>query len=409
MVHVERRSVVYSQNFLRSGRLVDRLLDRSSIGPGDLVWGIGPGRGRITERLARRCRQVVAIEKDPGLVVSLRRRFAGTPNVAVREGDFLRCRLPDGPYKVFASIPFNVTTEIVTRLTAAPRPPDDAYLVVQREAAGRIVGGPRESLYGLLLKPWFEPSVVHRFRRTDFDPAPRVDAVMLRLRKRGPLLIGAREARLYRDFVAYGFTAWRPSLLEALAGLLGRRGAEAAVRSAGVDPGATPSSVCFEQWLCLFGALQAGDGRLARCVGGAEERLRRRQRGLRKVHQTRVTSTTGRTTAGRAAKAERALIDDCRPPPSVVGRGPRRRAQGGGRETAMRVVVVSEGPRVHGLLAELEAVEIVAEDLFDTIGLRQLVHDRRSDMPAGQRVGVSCCQEDHQPRPGVRRVEASRP
>ena len=40
---------------------------------------------------------------------------------------------------------------------------------------------PAESLVALLLKPWFEPSIVHSFHRRDFDPAPQVEAVLLRL------------------------------------------------------------------------------------------------------------------------------------------------------------------------------------------------------------------------------------
>src|SRR5215510_1463281 len=75
---------------------------------------------------------------------------------------------------------------IVSRLTAASNPPRDAYLVVQREAAERFVGKPRPTLVAALLMPWFEASIVHRFRATDFAPAPRVDVVMLRLHKRGP-------------------------------------------------------------------------------------------------------------------------------------------------------------------------------------------------------------------------------
>src|SRR5215213_10938052 len=60
--------IAHSQNFLRSPRLVDQLLDRSGIGAGDLVIEVGPGRGVITERLAARCRQVLAVEQDPVLV-----------------------------------------------------------------------------------------------------------------------------------------------------------------------------------------------------------------------------------------------------------------------------------------------------------------------------------------------------
>ncbi len=186
MPALSQRSILYAQNFLTSACLVDALLDRCRFEPGDILYEIGPGKGIITERLASRCSHIVAIEKDPHLAEALRCRFDGVPNITIHAGDFLQFHLPDTHYKVFASIPFNITTAIVTRLTTAPCAPDDAYLVVQKEAAGKFLGRPRESLYAVLVKPWFELDVVHRFRRRDFVPTPRVDVVMLRLRKRGP-------------------------------------------------------------------------------------------------------------------------------------------------------------------------------------------------------------------------------
>src|ERR671910_3885286 len=154
--------IAYSQNFLRSPRLVDRLLDCSGITGDDLVIEVGPGRGVITERLAARCRQVLAVEQDRFLVEELRVQFAHAPNVALFAGDFLTFPLPLTTYKVFANIPFNITAAIVGKLTSGTSPPVDTYLAVQREAASRFLGSPQETLVAVLLKPWFEPTVVHR-------------------------------------------------------------------------------------------------------------------------------------------------------------------------------------------------------------------------------------------------------
>jgi 16S rRNA A1518/A1519 N6-dimethyltransferase RsmA/KsgA/DIM1 with predicted DNA glycosylase/AP lyase activity len=51
----------HSQNFIRDPRLIDALLDRSTLCHSDLVLEVGPGTGIITERLAWRCRRVIAI------------------------------------------------------------------------------------------------------------------------------------------------------------------------------------------------------------------------------------------------------------------------------------------------------------------------------------------------------------
>ncbi|MGH2389828.1 MAG: rRNA adenine N-6-methyltransferase family protein, partial [Chloroflexota bacterium] len=104
--------LTYSQNFIRDPRLIDTLLNRSTIGGRDLVYEIGPGTGAITERLAGRCRQVVAIEKDRWLVDDLRGRFGAYPNVSIHAADFLHFPLPTTPFKVFANIPYALTTAI---------------------------------------------------------------------------------------------------------------------------------------------------------------------------------------------------------------------------------------------------------------------------------------------------------
>lgn len=286
------RSLEHSQKFLTSRALVERLLERSAIGPDDLVLEIGPGRGIITEALARRAGRVVAVEKDLALAARLRRQFEGSPTVSIVAADFLTVPLPSEPFTVFANIPFNATSEIVARLTGAARPPNDSFLAVQREAAERYLGSPRETLVSVLLKPWFEPSVVHRFRREDFSPVPRVDVVMLRLRKRGPPLISGERAGLFRDLVSYGFTAWRPSALDSLESLVGRTRARQLAEQVGLSPSAPPSLVPFEAWLGLVQALTAGDAaRLRSRLADAASTLRRQQRSLTKVHRTRTRWT----------------------------------------------------------------------------------------------------------------------
>jgi 23S rRNA (adenine-N6)-dimethyltransferase len=283
-----RRSVAYAQNFLHSPRLVDHLLDCSSIGPGDRVLEIGPGKGIITVELARRCRELLAVEKDPALAHLLRDRFADSPVVTIREGDFLHVPLPVPPYKVFANVPFNRTADIIQRLTESRCPPDDAYLAVQKEAAERFLGRQRESLRSVLLKPWFEPSLVYRFKRTDFIPAPHVEVVMLRLRKRGPPLIRASEAQRYRDVVTHLFTAWKPSLRAALAGMLSHRQITDLGRRLGHTLDSPPTAVPFEQWLALFAYVDDVTIVPSRQVFiGSEARLGQQQARLQKVHRTR--------------------------------------------------------------------------------------------------------------------------
>ena len=99
-----KKSVQYSQNFIKDPNLVERLLSNSSIGKNDVVLEIGAGGGVITRKLRERAKEVIAFEIDNDL-----------PLKDVVRGDFLDHPLPNYPYKVFSNIPFNITADIVKK------------------------------------------------------------------------------------------------------------------------------------------------------------------------------------------------------------------------------------------------------------------------------------------------------
>lgn len=277
-----------SQNFLYNPSLIEQLVDRAHIDSTDVVYDLGAGTGNLTAALARRARRVVAIEKDPVLVEQLRTRFDHQANVVVHEADLRDHPLPRSDYVVVANPPFDITTSVVRVLTSAPVPPRDAFLVLQREAAKRFIGRPRMTLAALLIAPWFSLQPLYRFRRSDFAPAPSVDAVFVRLHKRGPPLVADADAQLFRDFVVACFSAWRPTIGESIAHLLGRRSSALLLRAARVNVDAIPSHLPLAAWLHLYGDFATAPVTIHQRVIGSHARLRRQQRRLQKLHRTRA-------------------------------------------------------------------------------------------------------------------------
>ena len=194
------------------------------------------------------------MEFDGALSEALRTRFLSDDRVTIVRSDFLRFRLPDVPYKVLGNIPFNLTAAIVRRLVHADSPPQDAWLVVQREAAERFVGSPhsRETLPSLLLKPWWQIEIVRRFRRTDFDPPPRVDAVALWLARRTRPLVDRLQAEPYRRFIRSCFGRDGRSISRCLRSEFTRTQIHRLGRDLRFDPFGRPSGLTFDQWLALF-------------------------------------------------------------------------------------------------------------------------------------------------------------
>ncbi len=247
-----RPSIRFGQNFLKDPSLVSALVSRARLTANDVVYEIGPGRGIITRALARVCGKVIAIEVEPSLARLLTRQFTGTENVEVINADVLVFEFPNTAYKVFSNIPFNITADILRRLLYGRTPPARAYLIVQREAAEKYSGARRECQASVLLKPWYDFQIVHRFNRSDFDPAPAVEVVLLDIKKRESPLVASVEADTYRQFVTYGFSRQRANLGKSYKKVFSHLQWKRLAHDLGFDVHSLPTDLTFEQWCGVF-------------------------------------------------------------------------------------------------------------------------------------------------------------
>ena len=285
------RKPEHGQNSLRSRRLARRLLAKTSISADDLVLDIGAGQGALTAPLAERCRHVVAYEIDPRVFHGLEQRYRYSSAVTLVQADFLACELPRGPYKVCASLPFNITADVVAKLTSGVDPPQDAYLIVQRAAVERFMVNRRRrfTLVACLLYPRWHARVLAHIPATAFHPVPKVAAALLHLRLRPKPLIAAHDDTLFRDLVTQGFVGGA-SLRAALRPLLTTRQLRRISRDLKLVLHQSPSAVRPEQWIGLtrFVSEHRNEVNLHR-IRGAHTRLRKRHGRLRKSHRTRLT------------------------------------------------------------------------------------------------------------------------
>jgi 23S rRNA (adenine-N6)-dimethyltransferase len=133
---------------------------------------------------------VLAVERDPRLAATARRRLAGHDNVAVTTADALRLPLPRRPFRVVANLPFGSTEAMLRKLLDDPRSPlRRADLIVQEEAARRYAAAtpatPRTIRWGV----WYVLRVHRRLPPACFSPPPRVTAAVLVARRRRPPLV----------------------------------------------------------------------------------------------------------------------------------------------------------------------------------------------------------------------------
>lgn len=181
---VRLQEISGSQNFLTRRRLVERIVGISTISKKDTVLEIGTGKGHITEVLSRRANYVYTVEIDEKLCRRAKERLQSRSNVRIICGDFMKYKLPQrGDYKVFANIPYYLTTDIVRKLTEDAHPPSEMWLVMEKGAAKRFLGTPVDTKLSLELKRKWKMEIVYYFLRDDFHPKPSVDSVLLHFLK----------------------------------------------------------------------------------------------------------------------------------------------------------------------------------------------------------------------------------
>lgn len=202
------KNLGYSQNFLVNKKLVERLISKSNIDVTDYVIEIGPGKGIITDVLSQHAGEVVAVEYDQELYNNLV-RYHSHDNVTYIFGDFLKYKLPlNRRYKIFSNIPFQITADIIRKLTDDVNPPSDINIIIQREAAKKNCGIPLQKYEGFraaIIKAQYKVEITHSFKRSDFFPSPNVDTVMLHMQLWDDRLSGD-DLQNYKDLVAFFYT-----------------------------------------------------------------------------------------------------------------------------------------------------------------------------------------------------------
>jgi 23S rRNA (adenine-N6)-dimethyltransferase len=194
------------RHFLRSARLAGEIVAAADVRPGELVVEIGAGFGRLTAPLCLAGARVVAVELDPELAGSLRRRYA-RHGLTVVGADILSLPLPTEPHRVLGNIPFAITTPILRRLLGDPRSPlEGADLIVQDGFARKRTSTRPTTMLSLGWLPWWRLHAERHLPAACFEPSPAVDAALLTIRPRRPALIDAGLVPAYRALLQTAFT-----------------------------------------------------------------------------------------------------------------------------------------------------------------------------------------------------------
>ncbi len=285
----EARKLQHSQNFITEPSLIAELLEISEIGSEDTVLDIGAGKGIITKELIKQTRRVIAVEQDQRFAERLAELNVNDKLTVIVE-DFRNVELPPEPFKVFSNIPFDITTEILSKLISEVSGATQIYLIMQEESAKRFAGMPhhKNSQNSILLATEFSVEILRKISRDFFNPKPNVGIVFAKFTRLQKPLISLQDRNDFREFVIYGYNQWAATVLEAFKKIFSHKQILMIKKSQKIQ-NLKPSDLSVEHWIALFRTFQQYVSEEKKAiVRGSENKLKAEQKKLKKWNRSRM-------------------------------------------------------------------------------------------------------------------------
>lgn len=178
------RRKALGQHFLTDPRILDRMVEYAELSRSDVVLEVGAGRGELTRRLAERAGRVIAIEVDERFAEDLRSVSEAYPNVEILFGDVLRLK-PSGMNKVVSNPPYSISSRLIEWLVG--QLPELMILTLQKEFASKLIASPGSPKYvytSVISSLFYESRILEIVPRSSFKPLPKVDSVMVMMRRK---------------------------------------------------------------------------------------------------------------------------------------------------------------------------------------------------------------------------------
>lgn len=180
------------QNFLTDVSVVERIAELCCEGVSKSILEIGPGIGTLTDQLAQRYENVIAVELDRGLLPVLALTLGEYNNVKIISDDIMKCDISllaapylDGGMSVCANLPYYITTPILMALLESRIPFDFITIMVQSEVADRLcapVGSRDCGAITAVLAYYGEAERLFGVPAALFLPPPKVDSAVIRIK-----------------------------------------------------------------------------------------------------------------------------------------------------------------------------------------------------------------------------------
>ena len=209
------------QHFLIDESIAGKIGDTLSLEGYKSVLEIGPGMGVLTKYLVAKNIDVIAMDLDRESISYLEDHYPNK-NLKILEADFLKFDLSsqfgNQQFAITGNFPYNISTQIVFKTIAHRDWVPEFTGMFQKEVAMRICEKEGSKTYGILsvlVQAFYEAEYLFTVPPTVFNPPPKVDSGVLRLRRKEDYALTCDE-KLFFKVVKTAFQQRRKTLRNSL-------------------------------------------------------------------------------------------------------------------------------------------------------------------------------------------------
>ncbi len=261
---------------------MDKILESAALKKADTVLEIGAGLGTLTQALAQKAGQIIAVEKDKELIPILKENLKEYKNVEIVCADILdllknskfeisppaSLRQRNSQFKIIGNIPYYLTSRLLRLLLDSKSlnlKPQAIILTLQKEVAERIMAKPpRMNLLALSVQFFAKPKLIAQIPKNAFWPQPEVESTIIKLKtQKAKRKTATQNEKHYTEKFFYiaksGFASPRKQLASNLAKNFGldKNLVLNCLKNCKIESKARAENISVKKWLCLAEKLKA--------------------------------------------------------------------------------------------------------------------------------------------------------
>ena len=245
----------FGQHFLVDRSVIDRIVSAIFPQKTDDIVEIGPGMGALTEPLLKQLDRLTIIEIDRDLIAYWQKRYSEDRLTVIAQDvldlDFSQWKTP---FRLVGNLPYNISTPILMKLRDVGSSMIDAHFMLQKEVVDRIVAEPGSKIYGrlsIMVQTHFEVDQLFDVPPEAFNPPPKVDSSVVRLKRTDRYLPAIKDYSLFSDIVRDAFCQRRKTITNSLK----KQITAEQLSVLGIDPQARAEVLSIENFIQIANAV----------------------------------------------------------------------------------------------------------------------------------------------------------